>query len=341
MKPLLSLALLAVVVGTASCSSNTSASDDIVARVNGKEITTADLEKQYLSRINIEQPPSAEEALDLKLQLLNQMINDHILLERAAEAGLSATDADVDVQFNQFKSQYTEEQLQELLAQQKMTVEDLRDDIRQSITIEKLVNKEITSKISVSDAQIKDFYDKNKENFNLPESYRVAHILITPIPEADIANTNRDDATTPEEARQKATRVLRDIQGGQDFAVVARNFSEDASTVPAGGELGFLPMDQIAGIDPALADTVQRLRVGETSPVIETRYGYQIVKLLERDAGGQKELTDPRVQAQVRQILFQQRDQILKAAFSEEARNGAQIQNFLARRILDTSGKAQ
>src|SRR3989442_1783299 len=108
------------------------------------------------------------------------MINDQILLEMASGAGLSATDAEVDVKFNEFKSQYPEEKFKDLLKEQKMTVDDIRNELRKNITIDKLVTKEITSKISVTDAEIKSFYDKNKESFNLPVSYHIAHILVTP-----------------------------------------------------------------------------------------------------------------------------------------------------------------
>src|SRR5687767_1493180 len=98
----------------AGCSSNSTASSDIVARVNGKEITTAELEKQFQARVNsAEQPPSPEEIDALKFQLLGQMINDRILLEMAASQSLSATDAEVDTKFTEIKSQYTEEQFNE------------------------------------------------------------------------------------------------------------------------------------------------------------------------------------------------------------------------------------
>jgi peptidyl-prolyl cis-trans isomerase SurA len=335
--------LLGGLLIAASCSSNPTASEDVVARVNGKDITTAELEKQFQSRVNnAEQPPAPEEIPDLKLQLLSQMINDQILLEMAAESTLTATDAEVDVKFNEFKSQYTAEKFQELLTQQKTTVGDIRSELRRTITIEKLVNKEITSKISVSEAEIKSFYDKNKASFNLPESYRVAHILVTPVADPAIRNTQNDDAKTPEEARQKAARLLRQIQGGADFAAVAQQYSEDPSSAPNGGDLSFQPLQALEGIDPRLTQVVQRMKAGETFPqVVETRFGFHVVKLVERDAGGQKDLADPRVQADVRQVIFNRKDQSLKAAFSETIRNKAEITNFLAQRMLDTTGQAQ
>jgi len=343
MKPVFLSALLAGLLVTASCGSASSASANVVARVNGKDITTTDLEKQVQVQLNgAEQPPSAEEQEDLKLQVLNQMINNQILLELASAANLNATDAEVDVKFNEFKSQYTEEKFKDLLKDQKMSVDDIRNELRKSITIDKLVNKEITSKISVTDAEIKTFYDKNKDSFNLPESYHIAHILVTPVADPDLHNGANDDAKSPEEAKAKSARLLKEVQGGRDFATVAKESSEDPSSGPNGGDLNFQPLTAIENIDPRLAQSVQKIRVGETFPqVIETRFGFHILKLLEKDAGGQKDLNDPRVQANVRQTIFNRKDQTLKNAFSEAARNKATVTNYLAQRILDTAGKTQ
>ncbi len=343
MRAFLVAVLLAGLLVTASCGSDTTASANVVARVNGKDITTAQLDKQFQARLNgAEQPGSPEETQDLKLQVLNNMINDQILLEMASGSNLSATDAEVDVKFNEFKSQYTEEKFQELLKEQKMSVDDIRNELRKQITLDKLVNKEITSKISVTDSEIKGFYEKNKQSFNLPESYHIAHILVTKVADPELHNGKNDDAKTPEEAQQKAARLLKQLQSGMDFATLAKDYSEDPSSAPAGGDLNFQPLNAIENIDPRLAQAVQKMRTGETYPqVIETRFGYHILKLLEKDAGGQKDLSDPRVQAQVRQVIFNRKDQTLKNAFSEAARNKATVVNYLAQRILDSSGKTQ
>src|SRR5438128_8311587 len=246
MKCLSISALIAALLITASCGSDSKASANVAALVNAKEITTDQLEKQFQNRLNgAEQPPSSEEAQDLKLQVLNQMINDQILLEMASGAGLSATDAEVDVKFNEFKSQYTEEKFKDLLKEQKMTIDDIRNELRKSITIDKLVNKEITTKISVTDAEIKNFYDKNKESFNLPESYHIAHIIVTPVADPHLRNGTSEDARTAYEARQKAARLLKDIQGGKDFGTVAKESSEDPSSGPNGGDLQFQPLQAI------------------------------------------------------------------------------------------------
>ena len=150
------------------CSSNPTVSEDIVARVNGKEITSAELDKQFQLNLNAvqqgtQQLPTPEETQLLKFQLLSQMIENEILLQMAASSGLTATDAEVETKYTELKSRYTEEQFQEMLKQQKVQPEDIKKDMRRSLTLEKLVSKEITSRIEVNEAEIQEAYDKNKE----------------------------------------------------------------------------------------------------------------------------------------------------------------------------------
>lgn len=334
--------LLAPCLLLSGCSSSSSVSEDIVARVNARDITSAELEKLYQARINgAPQPPTPEESQALKFQLLTQMIDDEILLQMASAAGLNATDAEVETKFTDLKSQYAEEQFQEMLKQQKVQPEDIKADMRKSLTLEKLITKEITSRISVSSAEIEEVFEKNRANFNLPEGYHLQHIMVTPFPDPQINNAKRDDAKSPAEAQAKAARLLRDIQGGLDFGLVARDWSEDADSAPNGGDLNFRSLEDLEKLDPKLRQAVERLKVGESSPLIETRlYGYHILKLLERDPGGQKDLSSPQVQSQIRQVIFNQKEQMLRAAFSEVARNKAEVNNYLAERLLESAGKA-
>jgi len=339
----LSALLIGLLIGTtfaAGCKSTATTTADLAAKVNGKNISMAELDKQFKARTQgAPQAPAAEEVQDLKMQLLNQMINDEILMEMATKDGLGATDSEVDLKFNEFKSQYSEEAFQEQLKTQAMTVDDIKRELRKTQSIEKLVNKEITSKIAVSEVEIKDFYEKNKASFNLPPTYHLLHILVTPAQEIEVKNTKRDDAKNPAEAVAKAQKLAVAIQSGQDFAVVARDYSEDANSAPTGGDLNFQPLEAIANIDPRLGEVVRQLKPGETSPIVQSRYGYHIVKLVEKDEGGQKLLTDARVKAQIHQAISGRKDQTLKNAFSEVARDKAQVTNYLAERVLETAGK--
>src|SRR6185436_10723807 len=126
----------------AGCKSTSTTTAELAAKVNGKDITMADLDKQFKARTQgAGQTPAPEEVQDLKMQLLNQMINDEILLEMAIKDGIAATDSEVDLKFNEFKSQYSAEAFQEQLKAQAMTVEDIKRELRKTQSIEKLVAK--------------------------------------------------------------------------------------------------------------------------------------------------------------------------------------------------------
>jgi peptidyl-prolyl cis-trans isomerase SurA len=262
-------------------------------------------------------------------------------MQRAAKDNLTATEAEVTSKFADFKKDYTEEKFQQFLKDQGFTTDDLRRELAKNATIEKLYNKEITSKITVSESEISEYFNKNKQNYNLPESWHVQHILITPFRDQQLNNTKGDDAKTDEEARQKVQTLLRKILGGEDFGIVARDYSEDPTSAPNGGDLRLLSAQQLEGIDTRFRQVVQSLRVGETFPSpVPTKYGYHIIKLLEKERGGQHDLTDPKVQADIRQVIFNRKETLLKTAYLEVVRNGATVQNFLAQKILDEIGKA-
>jgi peptidyl-prolyl cis-trans isomerase SurA len=285
------------------------------------------------------QAPSPEEASTLRLNVLSQLINDEMLLQRAAVDKLTASDEEINVKFTDFRKDYTEEKFQQFLKEQALTVEDIKKELRKSSTIEKLYNKEITSKISVTDAEIQEYYNKNKASYNLPESWHVLHILVTPFPDGQLNNAKSDDAKNDDAARQKVVALLKRILSGEDFAVIARDYSEDSSSAPAGGDLRLLSAQQLEAVDPRFRQAVQSLKVGETfsSPIV-TKYGYHLVKLIEKEAGGQHELADPKVQADIRQTIFNRKENLLKTAYLEVVRNETLIRNMLAQKLLSQMG---
>lgn len=325
-----------------SCQPAPKPGPDTAAIVNQTSIKNSEVEKIYRNRLKqAGQTPSPEEASTLRLNILTQMVNDEMLMQRAAADKLIASDDEVNVKFTEFKKDYTEEQFQQFLKDQGVTVDDIKKEIRKSATIEKLYNKEITSKISVSDGEITDYFSKNRANYNLPESWHVLHLLVTPFPDPQIANARNDDAKSDEAARQKVTGLLKRILSGEDFAVIARDYSEDSSSAQAGGDLRLLSLQQLDAIDPRFRQAVQSLKVGETfaSPV-PTKYGYHLVKLIEKEAGGQHELTDPKVQADIRQIIFNRKETLLKTAYLEAVRNQTVVKNLLAQKILSDAAGA-
>ena len=151
------------------------------AVVNGKQIMRGDVEKAFRSRVNADAPdPSREEALSLKINILDELINSEILLERAAKMNLVATDAEVEDKFTESKSPYTEEEFQKKLKETGLTVDDLKAEVRRASVIDKLLNREVLAKISITDQNVTDFYNQNRAQFDVAEpQYRIAQIVVT------------------------------------------------------------------------------------------------------------------------------------------------------------------
>ena len=336
--------VLLLSLGLVSCKGGPRVTADTAAIVNKKEIKLADVEKIFQNKAReSNQIPSPEEAQTLRLNILRQLINDEILVQQAAKTGLEATEAEITAKFTDFKKNFTEERFQQFLKEQGLTVDYIREELKKSATIEKLYKKEMTSKISVSDAEINDFFNKNKQNYNLPETWHVLHILITP--KSDQAqvegNAKGFDAKTMQETQDRVLRVLKRVLGGEDFRAVAREQSDDSRFAPSGGDLGFLSAQQMEQqLGPAFHQAVQSLKPGETfaKPIV-TQYGFHIVKVLEKTTPGQRDLTDAGVQANVRQIILSQRETLLKTAYMDKIRDEAGVRNVLAEKILDEMGR--
>jgi peptidyl-prolyl cis-trans isomerase SurA len=261
------------------------------------------------------------------------------LLQRAEKEGLLASDADVDAKFNELKAPYTQEQFQKLLDQRKMSVADLKAQIRRELSVQKLRNKEIGSHISISDADVAAFFNANKASFNLPESkIHLAQILVTPSPDSNITNLKNDKAQTEQQARNKIQMIDLRVRQGEDFGTLAQNYSEDQFAAN-GGDVGFLPESTLEKASPELRKMILEMTPGQVSPVIRTPEGYRIIKLISKEPAGQRQLSDPRVQEEIRQGLFQGKEQVLTSAFYEVARSEAKVVNYYAESVLASRDK--
>jgi peptidyl-prolyl cis-trans isomerase SurA len=231
------------------------------------------------------------------------------------------------------------------LKEKKLTASDFKRDLRRSLTVEKVINKEVTSKINVSDRDITDYYNAHKAEFNLIEpQYHLAQIFVTPTPNPQAHNQNNKAQNEPD-ARKKIQMIANRLESGEDFATLAMNYSEDAETSGNGGDLGFTPESSLRNTDPTTRDIVMKLKPGQYSSVItvvnpasKQLMGFRVVKLLAKEPAGQRELADPRVQQAVRSQLRDRREQLLKAAYYEILRNSAKVENYYAKKVLDSNG---
>jgi peptidyl-prolyl cis-trans isomerase SurA len=216
-----------------------------------------------------------------------------------------------------------------------MTAAQVKAQIRRELSVQKLFNKEIGSHISISDADVTTFYNAHKASYNFAENQvRLAQILVTPAPDPNVHNLKNDKAQTEESARNKIQMLQMRLRQGEDFTTLAQNYSEDANTAPNGGDVGFVPQSALDKVNPDLRKAIMDMVPGQVSPILHTAEGYRIIKVISKEPAGQRLLTDPRVQENIRGQLFQRKDQALRDAFIEVARDEAKVNNFFATSVL-------
>jgi peptidyl-prolyl cis-trans isomerase SurA len=327
----------------AGCKQQERHSADVWAVVNGVEIKRDEVEKYYHSRINPEaQETSPEEVLSGKLNVVEQLINNEILLERAKKQNLEASDGEVEDKFTELKSPYTEEEFQKKLKDGGMTVDDLKRDLRRQLSIQKLLNREVAAKITITDQDVADFYSSNRNQFNVAEAqYRISQIVVTPRKDTQVRNRKNDDATNDAEAQRKAKMLQDKLNSGADFAQLAMDYSEDPNTAATGGDLGYIPESSLNApqTDPMLKKAVVSLKPGQVSPPIQLRDSIRILKLVAREAAGQRGVNDPQVQQMIRDTLRNRKEQLLRNAYLAVARDEARVTNYLALQVIEAAGK--
>jgi peptidyl-prolyl cis-trans isomerase SurA len=333
-------------IGLGACNRNSSGGD-VMASVNGRKIYRTEVDKYYLNQTaGSDQQPGGEQAVSLRLSILNELIETEILMQRAEKLGLLATDEEVDRKLNEIKSPYSPEEFNKRLQDKKISLDDFKRDLRRSLTRDRVLNKEITSRITITDQDVSNYYNDHKAEFNLIEAqYHLSKIMVSGVVGAQFHNLQNSKAQNDGDARKKIQMIANRLDSGDDFATLAMNYSEDPETANNGGDLGMAPESALKAADPATRDAVMKLKPGQYTPVIpmisptnHQPYGYMIVKLISKEPAGQRELGDPRVKQAIRQQLRERREQLLKAAYYETLRDDAKVTNYYAIEVLKDLG---
>jgi peptidyl-prolyl cis-trans isomerase SurA len=328
-------------------------SPDVMATVNGKDILRSDIDKAYnnykATQGDAPQDPNPEQADIVRLNLLRQLIDNEILDQRAAKLNLAASDEDVNAQLIELKAPYTAEEFDKKLKQQNMTLDDLKLQIRRKLTSDKLINKEIESKINITDADINSYYASHKSEFNVIEpQYHLAWIVVTAGAGQQAGNLQNNKAMSDADARKKIQTVRNRLTTGEDFSALAMNFSEDPNTSSTAGDMGFITQTALQQRDQGTFAAIEKLKVGQVTDVLpvyggagptQRAVGYAIYKLIGREPAGQRELNNPSVQQSIRQGLRDSRAQLLKLAYYEMLREDAKVRNYFAEQILRQGAK--
>ena len=320
---------------------------DVVATVNGHPIVRAELDKQYddqRGEQDSQEPLLPEQADAQRLGLLNQqLIPGEILQQRAAKMNLTATPEEVDAKFAEMRAPYTDEQFNQRVAERHTSVDEIKRDIRRTLTINKLLNKEINAKITVSDGDITSYYALHKTEFNnMYTMYHLAQILVTTSPSTRPGNLQGSKATTDVEARKKIQALRNRIDSGEDFGSLAMNFSENPVNSASGGDMGTMAEPELEKSSPFVFGMVSKLKPGQVTDIIpfpdpqdpKKIAGYAIFQLVSKDAAGLHDVSEPQIQQRIRQGLHDNRSQLLKGAYFEMLRDQAKVENFFAEQIF-------
>ena len=341
---LVCVVLTSAVAGLAGCDRQPgnqaqSVSPDAWATVDGRAITRDQVEKTFLRSQDPNSKLSAEEAMTVKLSLLNEMILQDILLAKARELKVEVPESELDTAFNQRKKNLSEEQFQAELKKRNLNAEDMREGLRREMIANKLIEQQVTSKVAVSDQEVTDFYNANKAQFTVPEeSYRIAQIVVTPNDEPQQANRTGNDAATPQEAAFKVRMIMERLKSGASFADVAMDYSEDPETAPRGGDLGLVPVSALKQAPEPLRKAVIGQKAGTVN--VATANGiHTIVAVVAHEPAGERSLSTPGVKDAITQGLKTRKEQLLRTAFLSAARNDAEVVNHQARRLVESQGK--
>jgi len=332
-------------VAAAACGSSSSSpasvGDDVWAVVNGRQIRQADVEKAYHRlKPQTAAQPTPEEELAAKFGLIDELITQSLLVERAAAQKIEVTDAEVETAYSDRKRNMSDEAFQAELKQRGLTADDLKHALRDELIANRVLDREVIAKIAVTDAEVGDFYQRNRAQFNIPETqYRIAQLVITPTREPQLRNRLNDDAATPEEAARKAQMLMEKLKSGTAFSQLAADYSEDPQSAPQGGDLGYISASQLAKLPPALRDAVLKTEPG-TVRTLSAGGAHTLVLVAAREEAGQRDLSAPSVRDGITNTLRERKVELLRAAYITSLRDRAAVVNHLARRITEGSVKA-
>ena len=288
---------------------------DVIARVNGKAIDRGEFERAVKSleaQAGGPVPPDRRDAI--YRQLVDQLVALRLLSQESVAKKVAVPDAEIDGRVAQVKGQFPNEQaFTAALAERQMTPDKLKAEIRQQMQAMKLVDSEIGPTVTVTDADVSNFYTKNPDKFQEPEAAHTAHILIR-TPE------NADEAAK-KKARAEAQTVLAQLKKGGDFAALAKQHSQDSGSAVNGGDLGFVPRGQTV---PVFEQAAFALKAGQLSGVVESPFGFHIIKMIaHRDA---RTVPLQEVKPQIEQFIKQQKTQEKTAAYVETLKAKAKVE---------------
>lgn len=264
----------------------------VAATVNGEKIYASQVDEQYAQmQGQLQGKQGAAMEKQFKQRILEKLISDTLMMQGAEELGIKPSDKEIEDRYAQLKKQFaTEAQFNDALQKAKLTPDRLKESIKQQIVQQKVMAK-VSKSTKVTDKKIAEFYKQNKAQFVQPEKYHVVQILVA----------KKDKAL--------AQKIYKQLQGGADFAKLAKKYSIDPQSKQNGGDIGYVAANEVV---PEFGAAVQKLKMGELSKPVQSTFGWHIIKLIGTRKAGQQKLSS--VKDQIRMTIEQmgQRDSFQK-----------------------------
>ena len=271
---------------------------EIVARVNGEDVKKTAFEQMvHTIEMRAGQPIPSDRRDEIMRGALDQLVVYTLLSQESKNRQIKIDDVEVEQKVQQLRTQFpTQDAFEKALKDRGMTLDSLKHDARVDLSVSKLMDVEMANQSTASDQECKDFYAKNPDRFQQGETVRASHILIRVDEKAD--------AAAKKKAKSEIDTVLKQVRAGADFAKLAQAHSQDPGSAVQGGDLNYFPRGQMV---PAFDQVAFSLKPGQISNVVQTPFGYHIIKVTDRK--GARTVSYDEASGQIRQFLTQQRKQ--------------------------------
>ena len=295
-------------------------SGEKVAVVNGVVITRDQYDKElqvHLGRVSRQgKQISDDQMAELKKEILEGLIEREVLYQESRKAGIKVDDQKVNDQLAAIKKRFpNDEEFKKALNKMNLTEDEIQIQIQRGLAIRELIDQKVADKIVIKDEETKAYYDGNSQLFQQPEQVKASHILIKVEPTADEA--------AKIEARKKITEVQQKLKNGGDFAALAKEYSQGPSSAK-GGDLGYFRRGQMVG---PFEDAAFSMKTNEVSDLVETRFGYHIIKVYAKKP--EQTLAYADVKDKIAQRLKQEKIEKDATLYVENLKKGAKVEKSL------------
>ena len=303
---------------------------DIVARVNGSDISAKHIKFQFVQVLKKSQAPfTSAQKEKIVRKVIDKEVVRELMYQEGQKLNLVADPKFVEAELQALKSAYkNENDFKEALLERDITENDLKKSIEVDSQAQIILKQQVKGMVGIDDNLVEKYYKDNKENFRRPTAYRASHVLIMPFSPELIKNSEIEELQNNKEelrakAREKILEIQEQVKRGVGLAELAKKYSHDESTSQNGGDLGFFYAE---AVERSFADVVAKLQVGKTSDIVETKFGFHLIKLTETKPGEYAPFSDMKEAIQEHLFMEGARDRV--SDYIVSLRKKAEIEIF-------------